>query len=164
MLPENQADVLARLRGTLEQVCEYEGMELVHLELRREGRGRTLRLYIDKPGGVGLNDCVYMSRQVGDLLDVELGDMDGPYNLEVSSPGFDRPLAKAADFDRFRGNEAKIRTDKRIDGQRNFKGILSGMSGDVLELATDRGTIAIPLGEISSARLINYTGERHGGE
>lgn len=159
MLPENQAEIRARIKNIVEPICEYEGMELVQVEYQREMHGRTLRLYIDRPGGVRLDDCSYISRQVVDLLDMELNDLGGPYNLEVSSPGFNRPLVKKIDFERFKGNEAKVKTNRPIDGQKNFKGVLSGISEGIIELMIDKKTIAIPFEEITRARLINYNGE-----
>jgi ribosome maturation factor RimP len=158
MLPENRAEILAGIKNIVEQICEYEGMELVRVEYQREMHGRILRLYIDRPGGVKLDDCAHISRQVGDLLDMELNDL-GPYNLEVSSPGFNRPLAKKIDFERFKGNEVKVKTNRSIDGQKNFKGVLSGISEGTVELMIDKKTIAIPFEEIARARLINYDGE-----
>ena len=88
-------EIIAQTKSLAQRLCEAEGMELVHVEFQREAGGRVLRLYIDQPGGVTLNDCVNISRQMGDLLDVNIENM-GPYNLEVSSPGTDRPLSKEA--------------------------------------------------------------------
>jgi ribosome maturation factor RimP len=101
---------------------------------------------------------VNISRQMGDLLDVNIENM-GPYNLEVSSPGTDRPLSKEIDYDKFKGNMARIKTTKPIGGQKNFKGILSGISDGVVSLLVGDGTVAIPLQEITRARLVDYHGE-----
>ena len=133
-------------------------MELVHVEYQRETAGRTLRLYIDQPGGVSLNDCVNISRQLGDLLDIDLEHL-GPYNLEVSSPGTDRPLGKQSDYERFKGNVARITTNKPIDGQKNFKGILSGISDGKVTLAIGDKSVALPFKKITRARLVDYHGE-----
>ncbi len=81
-----------------EPLCLSEGLELVHIEFQREQAGRTLRLFLDKPGGVTLDDCVNISRQLSDLLDVSLDEETPPYNLEVSSPGVPRPLGKISDL------------------------------------------------------------------
>lgn len=99
-----------------------------------------------------------ISRQLGDLLDVNLNS-DGSYNLEISSPGSDRPLGKKQDFERFSGMEAKIRVAEPVDGRKNFKGILLGISGDVVTLLVDDKTVAIAFQNISRARLVNYNGE-----
>lgn len=139
-------------------ICEEQGIELVYVEYQPEAGGRTLRLYIDKPGGVKLDDCVSVSRQLGDLLDVKTDD-DIAYNLEVSSPGPDRPIGKAADYDRFRTQQAKIRTTRAIDGQKNFTGVLLGLENDCVRLSKGDVTVAIPLELIKKAQLVNYQGE-----
>ena len=139
-------------------LCESEGIELVHLEYQRESSGWILRLYIDKPGGVTLDDCTNVSRQMNDLLDVHLDEI-GPYNLEVTSPGPERPLVKAQDFEKFEGNLAKIKTVRPFDGQKNFKGVLMGISREQVKLRVGQETIAIALTDISKARLVNYSGE-----
>ncbi len=153
------------IRTIAEPLCEAEGMELIHVEFQRETGGRVLRLYIDKPGGVMLDDCVHVSRQVGDILAVDLGDI-GPYHLEVTSPGPDRPLGKARDFERFRGDKVKIRfrlPQADQEGQKwndappaekTVQGILQGMSeGSVRLLVHDR-TVSIPVQEITRARIL----------
>ena len=105
---KSKEEIVARIRKLTESLCEAEGFELVHVEYQWEAGGNILRLYIDKPdvyqldahqlGGVTLDDCAYISRQVSDLLDVDLSesglDDNMPYRLEVSSPGHDRPLEK----------------------------------------------------------------------
>jgi len=157
-------DLLARVRALAEPLCEYEGIELVHVEYQRESRGRILRLYIDRPQGVTLDDCARISRETGDMLDIEL-DPIGSYNLEVSSPGLDRPLSREPDFERFEGHAAKVKTTGPIDGRKSFKGVLSGVSEGRLKLRTADGAVAIPLREIRSARLIgtlNESAQRNG--
>jgi ribosome maturation factor RimP len=160
--PAGSLNKAAELRGqlwqTIEPLCESEGFELVHVEFQRETTGRILRLYIDKPGGVTLNDCVYVSRQVSDLLDVTLDDV-GAYNLEVSSPGIDRPLGKMSDYDRFKGNTVKIKTARPVNGRKNFTGMLAGITEGMVFLKIAEDTLQIPFENISRARLIN-DGER----
>ncbi|MDJ0720122.1 MAG: ribosome maturation factor RimP [Desulfobacterales bacterium] len=141
-----------------EPVCYDEGLELVYVQYRRESNGRVLRFFIDKTGGVSLDDCTRVSRQLSDILDVNLEDI-GPYHLEVSSPGTDRPLGKPEDFARFEGHRALIRTLQPIDGRKNFKGILKGISADGVCLACDNEETVIPLDKISIARLVNFNGE-----
>ena len=156
---ERRAGLLATVAGLAGPVCATDGLELVHVEYLRETDGRKLRLYIDKPGGVGLDDCIRVTRSLSDLLDVELEEDYGPYNLEVSSPGVDRPLVKPADFQRFQGKTAKIRTSRAIDGQKNFTGTLKGTTPGTALLESDGRTIEIPFAEIARARLFNYNGE-----
>ena len=139
-------------------LCEAEGLELVHVEFQREPGGLTLRFYIDRPGGVSLDDCVAVSRQVEDILDVHLQDFP-PYRLEVSSPGIDRPMGRFEDFVRFEGREAKIRVSTAVDGRRNFTGILAGASGETIRLQIDKEIISLNFNDITRARLINFNGE-----
>jgi ribosome maturation factor RimP len=151
--PAAEEFVLAQTRPLAEGLCAAEGVELIQLQYHRERGGRILRLFIDKPGGVTLEDCAAVSRELGDLLDVHLPDL-GPYHLEVSSPGPNRPLARAEDFERFRGRRARIRTRSAIDGQKNFSGVLEGLSDRTVRMNTGRDTIAIPIDAISKAYLM----------
>ena len=105
-----------------------------------------------------MDDCTRLSRQLSDILDVHLDDL-GPYHLEVSSPGADRPLGKPEDFTRFQGQTAQIRTMQPINGRKNFKGILNGITAEKVRLACDHGEALIPLDKISIARLVNFNGE-----
>ncbi|HHC25642.1 MAG TPA: ribosome maturation factor RimP [Desulfobacterales bacterium] len=144
------------VRQIAEPLCEAGGMELVYVEYQRESGGRILRLYIDKPGGIMLDDCVHVSRQLHDILDVDFEDI-GPYNLEVTSPGLARPLGKASDFVRFQGHKAEI----RMTGVRNkkklrssYKGVLLGMSEGEVKLQVDEKIVLIPFQDIARARLV----------
>ncbi|MBI9081966.1 MAG: ribosome maturation factor RimP [Desulfobacterales bacterium] len=130
-----------------------EGMELIQVAYQRESAGRVLRLYIDKPGGVTLKDCADISRQVADLLDVSLDDV-GPYGLEVSSPGVERPLVRVSDFERFKDRRARIQMDSPIDGRKAFTGILLGMTEDRVHLCVDNRTVALPYDGIAKAHLV----------
>lgn len=150
--------VLADVAGLAESLCEAEGLELVHIEYQREPGGRILRIYIDRAGGVTLDDCVRVNRQLGDLLDVRFGETQA-YTLEISSPGTDRPLGKAADFEKYKGELAKIKISEPIAGQKNFRGVLSGISDGMVNLRINQETVLIPYVNITRARLINYHGE-----
>ena len=150
--PDNIKRMIAQTKDLLDPLCEAEGMELVHLECQREAGGRILRLYIDKPGGVTLDDCIHISRQSSDMLDVYLEDA-GPFNLEVSSPGQNRPLGKKRDFDRFKGNRVNIRTTSSVGGKKKINGVLLGISEDVVKVSIDDQIVAIPYHEIVAARL-----------
>lgn len=144
---------LATVARLAEPLCSSEGMELVHVEYRRESGGRILRLYIDKPGGVKLDDCVSISRELSDILDAR-ADVNEPYRLEVSSPGVERPLGKLEDFQRFTGSRAKIRTRNAIEGRKNFTGTLSGIVDQTVELEVDGQIVAIAHANIRQARLV----------
>jgi ribosome maturation factor RimP len=150
--PDNMKKMIVRAIDILDPLCRAEGIELVHIECQREAGGRILRLYIDRPGGVTLADCTNISRQSSDLLDVFLEDA-GPYNLEVSSPGPNRPLGKKRDFDRFKGNRIFIRTASPVNGKKKIKGILLGISEDMVSISTGDRTVAIPYHDIQAARL-----------
>ena len=148
----SEKKVAGLVRSLAEPLCESEGLELVHVEFQREAGGRILRLYIDKPDGIKLDDCVGVSRQMNDMLDVNLENL-GPYSLEVTSPGPERPLAKQEDFDKFKGNRVKIKTSRPLNGQKNFTWILMGISGEQVKLQIDEDAIEIPYQDISKARL-----------
>ena len=151
-------DIVAKAWELAEPLCLSEGMELVHVEFQRESGGRILRLYIDKPGGITVDDCATVSSQLGDMLDIKL-DTEFPYTLEVSSPGIDRPLSKFSDFKKFAGNIAKIRTACPINGQKNFKGILRGVLDENIILQTDTETVMIPFRDITKAKIVNLNGD-----
>jgi ribosome maturation factor RimP len=145
--------VISRIWSLAEPLCESEGLELVQVEYQRESAGRILRLYVDKPDGIKLDDCVGVSRQLGDILDVNLEDV-GPYSLEVTSPGPERPLAKKEDFDKFKGNRVKIKTYQPLNGRKNYTGVLLGIIGDEVSLQVDEQTITLAVADISKACLI----------
>jgi ribosome maturation factor RimP len=136
-------DLQVMLAATLEGM----GFELVDLD--RSGRG-LLRVFIDKAGGVGLDDCVRVSNHLTRLLAVEGVDYD---RLEVSSPGLDRPLKKVQDFNRFAGESAHIKLKLPLDNRRNFTGILRGATDGTLQLEVDGKLLSLDLSAIASARL-----------
>jgi ribosome maturation factor RimP len=135
------------LQALIEPTLTGMGYELVALE--RVGRG-LLRLYIDQPAGINLDDCVRVSNQLTRLFMVENVDYD---RLEVSSPGLDRPLVKPADFVRFDGQRVQVRLHAPLDGRKRFIGLLRGLENDVLKLDMDGVLVDIPLMEVDSARL-----------
>ena len=135
-----------------QEIVEGTELELVDVEYVKESSGWILRVFIDKPGGVDLDDC----RQVSEALDVKLDAADpipGPYFLEVSSPGLERPLKKSSDIERFAGRKVQIRTYSAIHGRKRFEAILMGLKGDNVVLEWEGETIEIPLELISKANL-----------
>ena len=146
--------MIAKVWQLAEPLCLGEGMELVHVEFQREPGGRILRIYLDKPDGVTLDDCVGISRQLGDILDVGL-ETELSYRMEVSSPGVQRPLGKLGDFERYLGRQARIRLIQPIAGRKNFSGTLEGIDGEVVLLKVDQHTMRIALADIAKAHLIN---------
>jgi ribosome maturation factor RimP len=159
MAAEREKQIINKVWDLAEPLCESEQIELVYVQYQREPGGRILRVYIDKPGGVDLNDCMHFSRQLSDILDIYL-EIDTSYSLEVSSPGTNRPLGRLQDFERFKGNMAKIKSTRAIDGQKNFKGVLLGVVDENIKLqAENNKNVEIPFADIVKARLVDYSGE-----
>ncbi len=151
-------EILFKVNAFAGPLCDADGIELVHTEYQREPQGMVLRIYIDKPGGTTLQDCTHISRQLQDLLDVHL-DVNDNYYLEVSSPGFNRPLGKLSDFVRFIGREARIKICQPIAGQKNFTGVLSGVSQESIAIQVGDRIVEIPYQDITRARLVNFNGD-----
>ncbi len=126
----------AKLRGLLEPGARALGFELVDVELSGSGRHATLRVYIDGPHGVSVDDCADVSHQLSAILDVE-DPLPGSYTLEVSSPGLDRPLVTPEDFRRFIGETVKIRLREPLMGRKNFTGRLVEAAGDHVVVEAD---------------------------
>ncbi|PYV83990.1 MAG: ribosome maturation factor [Acidobacteria bacterium] len=125
---------LDQVRAIVERVAASQGLEVVELELRGGGKSRMLRIFIDKPDGVTHEDCANLSREIGTILDVEDAIPGGSYTLEVSSPGLDRKLFKAADFERFQGSRVKLTTREPVNGNRHFEGRLDHFESGRLTL------------------------------
>jgi ribosome maturation factor RimP len=145
-------EIISSLWKLIEPILDPEGLELVELEFKREGSRLILRLYIDSPSGVTLDDCQAVSRQVGALLDIK-DPIKRPYVLEVSSPGINRVLRKDKDFIRFAGSPVRIKTRYKIDGQRNFQGTLMGMENSKIILEVEGNRIELDSEEVDKARL-----------
>ena len=152
--PNQREGLEARIQDLAEQVAASMGLEIVLVEIKGGGNRPIVRTYIDKPGGVTLDDCERLSKRLSVVLDVE-DWIPFSYTLEVSSPGLDRPLVKEADFERFAGRSARVRTRLPMEGQKNFKGkILRVVRGKVeLEVAPGR-QVDIAVGDIEKANLI----------
>lgn len=143
-----------RLSEMVKAVVEPMGYEFVGLELfGRLDAGSLLRVYIDAPAGIGLDDCAQVSHQLSGLLDVE-DPIAGKYSLEVSSPGLDRPLFELAHFERFKGREVKVRLAKAVAGRRRYKGVIQGIRGDEIELRVEGQDVVVDYGQIESANLV----------
>jgi ribosome maturation factor RimP len=150
----NQSQLEERIRQIAERVASSEGLEIVEVLLRGGGRQRLLRLVIDKLGGVSHADCELISRQVGTILDVE-DFMSGPYRLEVSSPGLDRKLLKAADYERFAGKKARVKLRQPVGGQQQFTGRLLGSEAGAIGMAVDSGSVVrFRFEDVEQARLV----------
>jgi ribosome maturation factor RimP len=131
---------LDHVRAIVERVAGSLGVEVVEVELRGGGKSRMLRIFIDKSSGVTHEDCAALSREVSTIFDVEDAMSGGPYVLEVSSPGLDRKLSRAADFERFQGSRVKLTTRDPVNGNRHFEGRLEhfGSGRLTLDLAEAR--------------------------
>lgn len=144
--------LLSSLWTLMEPILEADGIELVEIEYLISGGSWTLRLYIDAPGGVTLEDCATVSRQIGVLLDAE-DPIAHHYKLEVSSPGINRVLRKLGDFERFSSKQARIKTTHKIDGRKNFLGILRGTRGDTVIMEVENRLVEIDAENIEKAHL-----------
>jgi ribosome maturation factor RimP len=144
-----------RLFGLLEPVIDGLGYELVDIEWGSDGNRSVVRVYIDRTdgGSVGLDDCERASRAVGAVLEAE-DPIGHEYSLEVSSPGFDRPLRTAAHFARFAGSEARIELARPLEGRRRFRGRLGAVEDGQVTIEVDRKEWKLPLAGISKARLV----------
>ena len=142
-----------KLHRPIEAAVQGLGYELVGIEYHPQGRRSLLRVYIDTPAGVNVDDCERASRQISSALDVD-DPIPGQYMLEVSSPGLDRPLFTAEHFQRFSGNRVKLRVSPPLDGRRNFSGVLVGMRDDAVVVVQDDEEVEVPLQHIEQARLV----------
>ncbi len=133
------------------------GYELLGIEYVPSGKHSILRLYIDSEDGIGVDDCEIVSRQVSAIMDVE-DPISGQYNLEVSSPGIERPLFVVAHFMRFLGHDVRLRTYRPIEGRRNFTGAIGSVSekSNSLELVTELGPVTLDLDLIEKANLVAH--------
>lgn len=147
-------DVAAHAEGLLRDLVQADGMELVHVEYQSTTSPCVLRIYIDKPGGVGLQDCTRVSKHASALLDEE-DLIPCRYVLEVSSPGIERPLFKEEDYRRFVGKEIRLITTERIENRRKFTGQIRTFSEGILKLELDGETYQIPFSKIRKANLVH---------
>jgi ribosome maturation factor RimP len=150
---ENEG-LAARIADLAGQAAASMGLEVVLVEIKGGGSRPVVRTYIDQPQGVTLSDCERFSKRLSVLLDVE-DWIPFSYTLEVSSPGLDRPLVKEADYLRFTGKAARVRTRSPIEGQRNFKGRILGVAAGRVELEVASGKkVDIAVGDIEKANLV----------
>jgi ribosome maturation factor RimP len=145
--------VVQKAEAILEPLLEAEGLSLVDIEYKWERGGWIFRVLIDKTQGITLDDCARVSREFGQLLDVE-NIIPASYRLEVSSPGLDRPLKKEADFIKYTGRRVRIKTREPVSGRRNFKGDLIGCAEAKVTVKVEGGEVfVIPLSSILKANL-----------
>ena len=137
------------LQQTLDSTLTGLGYELVDFE--RSGKGKLLRVYIDKPGGINVDDCAGVSNHLSRVLAVEGIDYD---RLEISSPGLDRPLRKEQDFIRYAGHKARIKLRVPVAGQRNFIGVLRDTRAGKVEIEVEGKMVSLDLANLDKARLV----------
>lgn len=133
--------LIHRVAGIAERAARREGVSVWDIELAGSGRRRVLRIFIDKPGGVTLEDCERISQQVGAVLDAEDVVPGESYQLEVSSPGIERRLTRPGHFDLCRGKKARLQLKEPVEGQRRWEGVLQGIDGDCVVLETGSGNV-----------------------
>jgi len=151
---------LERIRSIAERVAASHGLEIWDIQSRRETSGHVVRVFIDRPGpastpeeSVSIEDCEQVNREIGTILDVE-DPLPFTYTLEVSSPGLDRPLRDAGDYDRFAGRLAKIVVKEAVDNQKAFEGRLRGTDAEDVLLEAPNGRLhRLPLRLITRGRL-----------
>ena len=137
----------------IEPAIEHMGFELADIELKTGGTDGLVRIFIDKAEGIGIEDCEAVSRQVSAILDVE-DPVQGNYALEVSSPGLDRTLTKAAHFKQFMGQDVRVKLRFPLSGRRNYRGVLKSADDEKIEVEVDGESHSLPIATIESARLI----------
>ena len=158
-------EIVAKIAEIAERVGDPEGIEIVDVQLLGAGRGRLLRIFIDRPAssgeaspdrphGVSHADCEFISQQVGTILDIEDVIPGDSYTLEVSSPGLERKLSKAKDFERFVGHKAKVVLREPVENQRSWEGKLAGISEGIVALEIAALEIAAP--QPAAGRIIHF--------
>ena len=141
------------LRELLEPALERLGYELTDLEAKLGGGSGVIRVFIDRPDGIDLEDCEKVSLAVSALLDIE-DPLPGQYNLEVSSPGLDRKLTKSEHFQRFMGKTVKVQMRFPIEGRKRFRGALVSSNDENIVVEVDGESHSLPIATIDTARLV----------
>ena len=144
--------VVEAITSLVMPVLQEKDLDLVDVLYRRESSGWVLRLLIDKEDGVTLDDCTAVSREVSHLLDIE-DIIEQAFNLEVSSPGLDRPLKSVGDFQRFAGRKAKVTTKEPIEGNQVFMGRINKVEDELITMEVGQRELRIPFSEVAKARL-----------
>ena len=143
---------LARLEKLITPLVDQESAELVDLSYAKEGAQWVLRIYLDKPNGVTLEDCAYFSERIGSVIDSQ-NALPASYVLEVSSPGIDRLIKKEKDFRRFVGKPVKILLKEPVSGRRNFSGVIGNCDGEAVIVKCEGVDFSFPFVAIQEARL-----------
>ncbi len=155
LLKKEEDELVSEIWNLLEPVIAAQGMEILEVEYRRESAGWVLRIFLDSERGISVEDCAAVSRIAGDLLDVT-DLIPNPYNLEVSSPGIDRPLRRLDHFQKYIGYVIEVRTISPVQNRRNFKGELKEASSEGVVIDCEAGNYLIPMSLIERARLLYF--------
>jgi len=149
------AKITDKIEALINPVIVDMGYELVGIEYVASGKHSTLRIYIDSESGIGVDDCETVSRQISAIFDVE-DPIASQYNLEVSSPGIERPLFHIGHYQRFLGHDIKLRLVRPINGQRKFVGAIGSVSetNNSVELVTELGPVMLDIELIEKANLV----------
>ncbi len=148
-----KSGAVEKVRELAQRVCRDCGLELFDIEVSGAGKRRIVRIYIDKSEGVKVNDCARVSRELSTLMDVE-DPYSGSYNLEVSSPGLNRPIRSADDAKKLIGKLVKIKTKRNVQDRRTFRGRLIAVKDDAWSILVDGFEYEIPEGLIEKANMI----------
>jgi ribosome maturation factor RimP len=148
-------DVMQKVSAAIEPSLESMGYTLVLLKMGEMGRRKTLTIMAERKdeAPMGVEDCTNISRQVGAILDVE-DPFTHAYDLEVCSPGLERPLTRLVDYSRFKGSEAKLETYAPISGRKRFRGTILGVQGEMIRLQVDKEEVEIGYPDIRTAKLV----------
>ncbi|GLP97019.1 ribosome maturation factor RimP [Paraferrimonas sedimenticola] len=147
------AAIEQKLTDMLAPIVEAEGFELVGIEFIRAGKHSTLRIYIDHEDGITVDNCATVSYQASSILDVE-DPISTEYTLEVSSPGVDRPLFNAAQYQKAIGEEVKMQLNMPVEGQRNMRGELTAVDGEMITIQLADKSATVALDNIRKANII----------
>ncbi len=144
--------LIQEVSKTIEPILRSQGLELIDVEYNREAQGWVLRIYLDREGGITVEDCAEASRELGAILEVR-DLIPNRYVLEVSSPGVTRPLKRPEDFNKYQNRSVKIKLFMPLEGRRNFKGKLLGLKEDKVSVESERRIYEIPIQNIAKANL-----------
>lgn len=147
------SETVKKIESKITPILENIGYDLIDVELKPEGGGRVLRIFIDKENGVNIDDCEKVSRSIEDIIEVE-GYISQNYRLEVSSPGWDRPLKKKDDFVKYTGKQIRLESNLPINQRRRWKGELLGLENDNIKMKVDGNVYFIPWDNLGSARIV----------
>lgn len=149
----NKTQIEDKVMNLLSPVAKDHGFELVDVEWTTDSGRKTLRAFVDKEGGISIDDCAFLSGYLEDVLDIE-DAVPGAYLFEVSSPGLNRPLRRKEHFEKAIGEEIQLATKEKVNGRKNYKGILKGCESELIKIEIDGQDHEVPLAEVQKARIV----------